>query len=98
MIHAGNGDSPNPTGLTTGRMIEAKKPPTNTVESFMKTLPKSSVNNSREIVAGAVAKALTMSPDRGNEMLKRRLGIDLDPDVIPGLDDGNGPKHDTYNR
>lgn len=68
--------------------------PVNTLERFYSSLPKSHENNSREIVAELAARAAKMKPYQANEMLKRRIGVDLDPDVIPGLDDGCGPK--TY--
>lgn len=66
--------------------------PSNTVESFILSLPSASANGSRQIVRGAVERAVRMGPIKGHRYLYQRLGIDLDPDFEPGRDDGCGPK------
>lgn len=74
-------------------MTEQKKLPTNTAESYIKSIDREKFPSGREIVRSLLRQALTMHPVRGNEMLKSRVGVDLDPDFIVGYDDGNGPKY-----
>lgn len=58
--------------------------------SFIDSLPKSSQNNSREIVRRTWERIEYLDPST-QAVIMEKYGVYLDPDHTPGIDDGEPP-------